>query len=145
MVDITEQKPPIFTRQNHFDKDRMAGSVSIWGENTSNNMGKNSHILSATDNKGSQNTQVPPSFSFSEFLDIINPLQHIPVVNKLYQSLTGDTASSVSQIIGGTIYGGALGGSISIMNAAISEQQDTANLPEYKFVEEQRTAGFTKV
>ena len=35
--------------------------------------------------------------AFADVLDIINPLQHIPVVSTLYRSLTGDTiAPSIS-------------------------------------------------
>ena len=30
------------------------------------------------------------NFSFWDFLDIINPLQHIPIVSNIYRSLTGD-------------------------------------------------------
>ncbi|MBT5013959.1 MAG: hypothetical protein HON02_05865, partial [Rhodospirillaceae bacterium] len=29
-------------------------------------------------------------FTFLDFLDIINPLQHIPVVGSLYRDMTGD-------------------------------------------------------
>ncbi|MGB6086494.1 MAG: hypothetical protein WBF74_07845, partial [Parvibaculum sp.] len=29
-------------------------------------------------------------FGFSDFLDVINPLQHIPIVSSIYRELTGD-------------------------------------------------------
>jgi hypothetical protein len=31
--------------------------------------------------------------TFAEFLDIINPLQHIPVVSTIYRAITGDQIS----------------------------------------------------
>ena len=62
-----------------------------------------------------------PSKPFSpvDFLDIVNPLQHIPIVNKIYRGLTGDTIHPVTQIAGGTLYGGALGAAGSALNAAV--------------------------
>ena len=60
--------------------------------------------------------------SFGDFLDIINPLQHIPVVSTLYRELTGDTLSSGARIAGDTLFGGPLGFIASIINA-ISEQE----------------------
>lgn len=49
-------------------------------------------------------------FSFGDFLDIINPLQHIPVVSTLYRALTGDEIGTPEKIAGDTLYGGILGG-----------------------------------
>src|SRR3546814_15608721 len=31
-------------------------------------------------------------FSFGDFLDIINPIQHIPIVPTIYRAITGDTS-----------------------------------------------------
>ena len=47
--------------------------------------------------------------SFQDLLDIVNPLQHIPVVSHLYRKLTGQVPSSMSQVIGDGIYGGPIG------------------------------------
>ena len=48
-------------------------------------------------------------FSFADFLDVINPLQHIPLVSTIYRKLTGDEISPHARIIGATLYGGPLG------------------------------------
>lgn len=48
-------------------------------------------------------------FSFADLLDIINPLQHIPIVSTFYQKLTGDEIGDAPRIIGGTLFGGAVG------------------------------------
>lgn len=48
-------------------------------------------------------------FTFGDFLDIINPLQHIPLVSNLYREITGDEISPHARILGGTLFGGASG------------------------------------
>lgn len=48
-------------------------------------------------------------YGFADMLDIINPLQHIPLVNQLYREVTGDTIKSSSKIVGGVIFTGPLG------------------------------------
>ncbi len=49
------------------------------------------------------------SFGFSDLLDIVNPLQHIPVISTLYRHLTGDTISPAAEVVGDTVYGGPMG------------------------------------
>ena len=60
-------------------------------------------------------------FGFDDFLDIINPLQHIPGISSLYREITGDEISPGSRMIGGTIYGGALGMAASFVNSTIEQ------------------------
>ncbi|UEM03806.1 hypothetical protein JL101_028325 [Skermanella rosea] len=59
--------------------------------------------------------------SFWDFVDIVNPLQHIPVVNTVYRELTGDTIKGVSRVIGGGIYGGIVGLVAGVGSAIIAE------------------------
>jgi len=47
--------------------------------------------------------------SFSDLLDILNPLQHIPIVNTIYRQLTGDHEGAVADLVGGALYGGPIG------------------------------------
>src|SRR5260221_11135660 len=49
------------------------------------------------------------SFSFRDLIDIINPLQHLPVVSTLYRWVTGDAIGALPRIIGDGIYGGPTG------------------------------------
>lgn len=68
-----------------------------------------------------QNAPAPPTqpgplsssdtggFSFHDILNIINPLQHIPVISTIYRAITGDTIKPFDKIAGDTLYGGAVG------------------------------------
>lgn len=47
--------------------------------------------------------------SFWDLVDMVNPLQHIPVVSTLYRAVTGDEIGAVPRIVGGTLFGGPLG------------------------------------
>ncbi len=47
--------------------------------------------------------------SFADFLDIINPLQHIPVVSSVYRAVTGDEISPEAKLAGSALYCGAFG------------------------------------
>ncbi|MCW9044790.1 MAG: hypothetical protein OQK35_00500 [Alphaproteobacteria bacterium] len=60
-------------------------------------------------------------FTFFDFLDIINPLQHIPIVNTAYRSMTGDEIDPASKIIGGSLFGGPIGGVAAVADVAIEE------------------------
>lgn len=55
------------------------------------------------------------SMSFSDFLDMVNPLQHIPLVSSIYRAATGDTINPVSRIAGDVLYGGVFGAGSAII------------------------------
>jgi hypothetical protein len=61
-------------------------------------------------------------FTFFDFLDIINPLQHIPVISTIYRSITGDQIDPGSRIAGATLFGGPLGGALASMDVAIKHK-----------------------
>ena len=61
-------------------------------------------------------------FTFFDFLDIINPLQHIPVISTIYRAITGDQIDPGSRIAGATLFGGPLGGALASMDVAIKHQ-----------------------
>jgi hypothetical protein len=48
-------------------------------------------------------------FTFSDLLDIVNPLQHLPVIGTIYRAVTGDEISLGARIVGGALYGGPVG------------------------------------
>ena len=47
--------------------------------------------------------------SFHDVLDILNPLQHIPIINTIYRHLTGDEEGAVADVGGGTLWMGPVG------------------------------------
>ena len=51
----------------------------------------------------------PDGPSFSDLLDVLNPLQHIPVINSIYRNLTGDKEGAVADLVGGALWGGLIG------------------------------------
>jgi hypothetical protein len=57
--------------------------------------------------------------TFGYILDIINPLQHIPVISIIYRSLTGDALSSAARIAGGALFGGPIEFISSVANTAV--------------------------
>jgi hypothetical protein len=151
MVGITGQTNSYYTRENHFDSDRMAGSVAVWRKNDSSS---ETAIPSALSLEGEQQdiNVTAPSLSFGELLDVVNPLHHLPVVGDVYRGITNDKISAVARVTGGAIYGGAIGGAVSIVNAAVEEHTGqllggalksgaTGTPKHYTFDDEQRTAG----
>lgn len=63
-------------------------------------------------------TAAEPSFGFGDLVDIVNPLQHIPVISTIYRHLTGDKIGTPEKIAGDTLYSG-LSGLISSVGDAI--------------------------
>ncbi len=112
--------------------DRMAGSVAVFERNGSfaaeiADLGKiNTAAIPANalaeDNSGKNSAGGPEeNFGFFDFLDIINPLQHIPLVSTLYQHMTGDTIKPAANIMGAALFGGPLGAAGSIAVTVASE------------------------
>lgn len=60
-------------------------------------------------------------FTFLDFLDIINPLQHIPVIGTLYRQMTGDEIDPASRVMGSTLFFGPIGTVASLANVMVSE------------------------
>lgn len=54
-------------------------------------------------------------FKFSDLLDILNPLQHIPLVSDAYRAITGDEIRPFARVAGDMLYGGLLGGASAVM------------------------------
>jgi len=59
--------------------------------------------------------------SFKDLVDIINPLQHIPVVSAIYREVTGDQPGAAARLIGGALYGGPIGLVGEEINCAIND------------------------
>ncbi len=46
---------------------------------------------------------------FSDLLDIVNPLHHLPVVSTAYRAVSDDELGAIPRLLGGLLYGGPLG------------------------------------
>ncbi len=68
-------------------------------------------------------------FEFGDLLDVINPLQHIPIIGSLYRNLTGDEISGPAKIMGGLLYGGPVG-LVAALATTIAEQEVGRDLGE---------------
>lgn len=97
--------------------DRTAGFIPKWEP------AANSALLGlqGTDNDfnaalAEQNGGAGEEFGFADLLDMVNPLQHLPVVSFVYREVTGDEIKPISQIIGGAAFGGAIGAASGIVN-----------------------------
>ena len=55
---------------------------------------------------------------FHHLLDVINPLQHLPIIGTIYRAITGDKMGPVEKIAGDTLYGGMWGAITSIADVA---------------------------
>jgi len=60
-------------------------------------------------------------FGFHDILDIINPLQHLPIIGSVYRWLTGDRPGAVAQIAGDALYGGPIGAAVGFVSTALED------------------------
>ena len=67
-------------------------------------------------------------FTFGDIIDIVNPLQHIPIISNIYRKITGDVIAPAMEIAGGALFGGPLGAAMSAVTTAFRSQfQDETN------------------
>lgn len=59
--------------------------------------------------------------TFGDVIDVINPLQHIPIIGTLYREMTDDTLSAGPRMLGGTLFFGPLGLASAVANVAVEE------------------------
>jgi hypothetical protein len=57
--------------------------------------------------------------TFSTLLDVVNPLQHIPVVSTIYREVTGDKIAPAAKLIGDTLFGGPIGLALSAVDVTV--------------------------
>jgi hypothetical protein len=55
---------------------------------------------------------------FHHLLDVVNPLQHLPVISTIYRAITGEHIGAVERIAGDTLYGGLWGAVSSVADVA---------------------------
>lgn len=109
--------------------DRMAGSIASWQSSVAEEDTFSEHLNMLSNDLNNikdvthtQPTRHDDTFSVWDLVDMVNPLQHIPVVNMIYRALTGDDIKPIGQIVGGAIYGGPAGAGMSLVNVAIEHE-----------------------
>ncbi|MEM6491121.1 MAG: hypothetical protein AAF684_04360 [Pseudomonadota bacterium] len=93
---IDPSSTPVGTKLPHAaTADQRGESASVWGDD---------------------------GFTFGDVLDVVNPLQHLPVVSMIYRELTGDTISQGSRLVGGLLFGGPSGAVFAALDTAIEAE-----------------------
>lgn len=75
-----------------------------------------------TDDSARKRAWKGDDFSFRDVLDVINPLQHLPVISTLYRWITGDTIGALPRIIGDGLFGGPIGLVAGLFNASVKQE-----------------------
>lgn len=118
------RRPAFYMAEN----DRMAGGVPVWDSRRTApapaqaEQPSFAETLSYAAQDSATATDESDEFGFFDLLDMVNPLQHIPIVSTLYRGITGDEIKPVARIIGGTVFGGPAGGAMSLANVIIEEE-----------------------
>ena len=60
-------------------------------------------------------------FSFHNLLDIINPLEHLPIIGTIYRAITGTHIGIPEKIAGDALYGGWMGLASSVADTAFEK------------------------
>ena len=97
------------------ENDRMAGSVPVW--NGTPFKDTNEINIDASSTNG---TKKDDEFGFADFIDIINPLQHIPIISQIYRAITDDVINPVAEVVGGGLFGGPIGAATGAASAAFA-------------------------
>lgn len=140
MVDFAQSTvQPVTSARPHkvlrmVTSDRTAGSIPSWDypKNGEEKIaaGLDHSALSASGTAATQKAlsyRAPQAesadndhaFGFADLVDMVNPLQHIPLVNLAYRKITGDTIKPIGEIVGGAIFGGPIGAAGGLVNTII--------------------------
>lgn len=58
---------------------------------------------------------------FHHILDVVNPLQHLPVVGTIYRAVTGERIGPIEKIAGDALYGGIWGAATATADVAFEQ------------------------
>ena len=126
--------------------ERMGGFVPCWdnpktaqeraAQQIASVQGSSGELPSAAAQGFAQAVNANPDaeFGFGDLLDMVNPLQHIPLVNTLYRNVTGDDIKPIGRIVGGALYGGAggaAGGLVNVITQSETGKDITGNVVDF--------------
>ena len=83
-------------------------------------------IVSVPGAPGASGTPAPggaqdEQLSFWDLLDIINPLQHLPMISSVYRRITGDEIQPAMQFLGGMLYGGVFSAATAVASMIVED------------------------
>ncbi|MGE0119137.1 MAG: hypothetical protein AB7S71_07060 [Dongiaceae bacterium] len=83
---------------------------------------ESTRVLDTARDKGRTHLDEPAQdLTFDDLIDIVNPLQHLPVVGMLYRAITGDEIKPAMRILGDIGYGGPMGFVFSCLQVLFEE------------------------
>lgn len=128
-----------FSNNNSSDKvlqwvtnDRTAGSIPSWvtAKTAKENLEQKlstpashqefSQVLAYQEERPIQEKNT--SFGFKDLVDMVNPLQHIPILNIAYREITGDEIKPIGKIVGGAVFCGPMGVAGGIIDAIVTQE-----------------------
>lgn len=71
---------------------------------------------------GTEAEKPDEGMSFWDLLDVINPLQHIPVVNRIYRAVTGDEIKTPARLAGSALMFGPVGLAVAAADSALQHE-----------------------
>lgn len=74
-------------------------------------------VATTTDVAKAESGEKKESF-FQHILDVINPLQHLPIIGTIYRAATGERLDPVEKIAGDALYGGLWGAVTAVADVA---------------------------
>lgn len=72
----------------------------------------------STHTAGAESANTGGEDFFHRLLDVVNPLQHLPVVGTIYRAATGEHIGPLEKIAGDALYGGLWGAATSVADVA---------------------------
>lgn len=110
MADTSASLPPtpLIPTATLSSGSKAAGALRQAGPIEGTCAGSKSECI-VTPDQGAATFFGPGGPSFNDILDLINPLQHLPIVSSIYRSLTGDKIGDGPRVIGGLLWGGPIG------------------------------------
>lgn len=129
---VRPKEEPVLKMRKH---SRMGGSVPVWETQKTAKDGVEAKLANASQKSdeafksalayaddNSLSDSGPEPFGFGDLVDMVNPLQHIPIVGHVYRHVTGDEIRPISKIMGGTLYGGPAGGAMGLADTIVQHE-----------------------
>lgn len=116
--------PSTYTRGVYGGDMRTAGHIPVFaGKNNEKPAQAGESKLSVNQAVSAAGESKPSGFleALKTVIDVINPLQHLPVVSTFYRHITGDEINPVARIAGDALFGGPLGAVVGLADVSLEK------------------------